>query len=210
MKDHPQDDPCRDDRAPCDCLPRPVRMNYFHGQLISERDLRTEQTYFREKLKHAHRCVHGYGILCGMEVRPVEPPEDCLPDDSARRKELRGEIALLEEELKALKQSVSEAEDKEDAEAIMERFDAVSAEREKLMQDLDQLKPDRPEDGCEDDRQPLHLVRVTCGAAIDCDGNDVILPSDRIVDVAALLKPSERDRLGDCHPHRVYLSICYE
>jgi hypothetical protein len=213
MKDHTHDDPCRDDRAPCDCLPRPVRMNYFHGQLISERDLRTEQSYFREKLKHAHRCVHGYGILCGMEVHPIDPPEECLPDDSTRRKELRAEIAKLEEELKALKERASEAEDEEEAKEIEERIDALAAEREKLMQELDRLnadRPDRPGDACEEDRQPLHVVRVTCGAAIDCNGNDVILAGDRIVDVMALLKPSERKRLADGSPHRVYLSICYE
>jgi hypothetical protein len=188
-------------------------MNYFHGQLISERDLRTEQDYFREKLKHAHRCVHGYGILCGMELRPVDPPEECLPDDSATRKELRAEIARLEAEMKALKERGGEAEDEAEAKEIEERMDAVAAEREKLMQELDRLDADRPDhadDRCEEDRQPLHLVRVTCGAAIDCDGNDVILAGDRMVDVAALLKPSDRERLDDGHPHSVYLSVCYE
>ncbi|QBX35177.1 hypothetical protein E4191_11080 [Paracoccus liaowanqingii] len=188
-------------------------MNYFHGQLICERDLRTEQTYFREKLKHAHRCVYGYGILCGMVVHPVAPPEECLPDDSARRKELRAQIARLKEELTALKEKAREAQDEKEIKEIDARIDAVAAEREKLLQELDRLNGDRPDqsdDPCEKDSPPLHLVRVTCGAAIDCNGNDVILAGDRIVDVMALLKSSEREQLADGAPHRLYLSLCYE
>lgn len=212
MKDHDHDDACRDDRAPCDCLPRPVRMNYFHGQLISERDLRTEQAYLRDKLRHAHRCLHGHGVLCGLEVSALPAPEECLPVDSARRRELRAEIARLEEEMQALKERAGETEDERERKEIETRLAAVAAEREKLRRELDRLTADRPDqsgDPC-DERPPLHRVRVSCGAAIDCAGNDVILAADRVVDLAALLRPSEREALADGGSHRVYLSLCYE
>jgi hypothetical protein len=211
MKDHDHDDACRDERGRCDCLPRGLRMNYFHGQLISERDLRAEQAYFRNKLRHAHRCLHGYGVLCGMEVGALEPPESCLPEDSARRKELGANIARLEEELRALKERATDARG-EEAKEIEARIEAIRADREQLLQALDALTRDRPDHGddpCED-RPLLHRVRVACGAAIDCHGDDVILPIDRIVDLVGLLRPAERDRLADGRPQTVYLTVCYE
>lgn len=43
------------------------RLNYFHGQLLTENDLLEEQTYYREKLK-LHNRFHGKGIVRGLEV----------------------------------------------------------------------------------------------------------------------------------------------
>ncbi|MEW8029094.1 MAG: hypothetical protein AB2809_22895 [Candidatus Thiodiazotropha sp.] len=212
MNDHSHEDICQDESGPCECLPQPVRMNYFHGQLISERDLQAEQSYFREKLRHANRCLHGYGVICGMEVHAVTPPDDCLPDESVKRKILIAEISKLESELGKLKVLESEAKDEEEAKEITERIEAVEAEREKLKSELDQLNRDRPDqsdDPCEE-RPSLHLVSVSCGAAIDCEGNDVILHRNRRVDLMGLLIPSEHSRLEDGLPHTVYLSICYE
>jgi hypothetical protein len=186
-------------------------MNYFHGQLISERDLRAEQAYFRNKLRHAHRCLHGYGVLCGMEVGALEPPESCLPEDSARRKKLRADVARLEEELRALREKAADAGDKE-AKELEARMEVIRGDREQRLQALEALTQDRPDhgDNPSEDRAELHRVRVACGAAIDCNGDDVILAIDRIVDLVGLLRPAERDRLGDGKPHTVYLTVCYE
>ncbi len=41
------------------------RLRYFHGMLLTEADLREEQTYFREKLKLHHR-LHGHGVVWGL------------------------------------------------------------------------------------------------------------------------------------------------
>ncbi|HHJ13272.1 MAG TPA: hypothetical protein ENJ79_02690 [Gammaproteobacteria bacterium] len=212
MRNPSHDDACRDDRGLCDCLPQPVRMNYFHGQLISERDLQTEQAYFRDKLRHTNRCLHGHGVICGMQVYAVPPPEDCLPDDSTRRKRLRAQIAHAEQQARALEEKAEQVNNEQERKEIEERLDDAAAEREKLKEELDLLtreRPDQSQRGCHE-RRPLSLVRVSCGAAIDCHGNDVILHRDRTVDVVDLLKPSERDQLEDGGPHTVYLSICYE
>lgn len=56
----------------CLDVPDLARLEYFHGQLLSAADLRTEQSYFREKLKLHNRCLHGHGVVCGLEVRAVE------------------------------------------------------------------------------------------------------------------------------------------
>lgn len=44
------------------------RNNYFHGKMLSARDLREEQNYFNEKRRLINRMVLGWGIVCGLEV----------------------------------------------------------------------------------------------------------------------------------------------
>lgn len=41
------------------------RLRYFHGMLLTEADLREEQTYFCEKLK-LHNRLHGHGVVWGL------------------------------------------------------------------------------------------------------------------------------------------------
>ena len=45
------------------------RLNYYHGMLLDEEDLRVEQYYFREKMK-LHNRLHGYGVVWGLELKP--------------------------------------------------------------------------------------------------------------------------------------------
>ncbi|ANW21688.1 hypothetical protein [Streptomyces clavuligerus] len=54
------------------------RLRYFHGQMLGARDFQREQDYFREKLRLRLRCLLGYGVVCGLFVRPVPPDgDDC-------------------------------------------------------------------------------------------------------------------------------------
>jgi hypothetical protein len=46
------------------------RIRYFAGQLLGEADLTQEQLYFREKARRHNRMLHGWGIVCGLAVRP--------------------------------------------------------------------------------------------------------------------------------------------
>lgn len=46
------------------------RLRYFHGMLLTEADLREEQTYFREKLK-LHNRLHGHGVVWGLCFKPA-------------------------------------------------------------------------------------------------------------------------------------------
>src|SRR5215471_15459492 len=47
----------------------------FDGQLITADDMRSEQEYFREKLRRHNRYLHGWGVVCGCEVKP-SPTKD--------------------------------------------------------------------------------------------------------------------------------------
>jgi hypothetical protein len=51
------------------------RTRYFSRQLITAADLTLDQDYFRERLRRHNRMLHGWGIVCGLEVT--------LPADAA-------------------------------------------------------------------------------------------------------------------------------
>jgi uncharacterized repeat protein (TIGR01451 family) len=44
------------------------RVRYFSRQLITADDMLTEQQYFRQKLRRHNRFLHGWGVVCGLEV----------------------------------------------------------------------------------------------------------------------------------------------
>jgi hypothetical protein len=44
------------------------RVRYFDGILLSTTDLQAEQQYLREKQKMHNRCLHGFGVVCGLDV----------------------------------------------------------------------------------------------------------------------------------------------
>jgi hypothetical protein len=65
-----QDTPVRlRECVPCD-LDRFCRNNYFTGKLLTARDLSLEQRYMRDKLRLHHRVLHGWGVVCGLRVKP--------------------------------------------------------------------------------------------------------------------------------------------
>lgn len=51
------------------------RTRFFPRQLIGPDDLTQDQIYFRDKLRRHNRFLHGWGVVCGVEVRLGQ--EDC-------------------------------------------------------------------------------------------------------------------------------------
>jgi hypothetical protein len=45
------------------------RTRYYPRQLVAAADLTQDQLYFREKSRRHNRLLHGWGIVCGAEVR---------------------------------------------------------------------------------------------------------------------------------------------
>jgi hypothetical protein len=58
-------------------LPDFLRLRYFHGQMLAACDFQREQAYFVEKLRLRNRCLHGYGVACGLLVSAVPPADSC-------------------------------------------------------------------------------------------------------------------------------------
>jgi hypothetical protein len=48
-----------------ECLERP---RFFAGQLLTEAELNSEQSYVRAKNRLHNRYLHGWGVVCGLEV----------------------------------------------------------------------------------------------------------------------------------------------
>jgi hypothetical protein len=44
------------------------RLSYVPRQLLTADDMRAEQEYFREKQRRHNRLLHGWGVVCGLEV----------------------------------------------------------------------------------------------------------------------------------------------
>jgi len=49
-------------------LVRLERVRFFPRQLLSADDLSTEQEYYLQKLRRHNRFLHGWGVVCGLEV----------------------------------------------------------------------------------------------------------------------------------------------
>lgn len=47
------------------------RARYFHGMLMTDRDFREEQTYHNDKRKLLNKMLHGWGVVCGLEIKPI-------------------------------------------------------------------------------------------------------------------------------------------
>jgi hypothetical protein len=54
---------------PCE-IPAFCRSNYYKGKLLTERELSAEQRYFIDKMRLHYVALHGWGVVCGLMVRP--------------------------------------------------------------------------------------------------------------------------------------------
>lgn len=57
-------------------IPYFERNNYFYGKLMTVRDFFAEQCYFNEKRWLINRMVHGWGVVCGLDVTLKEGETD--------------------------------------------------------------------------------------------------------------------------------------
>jgi len=57
-------------------IPYFERNNYFYGKLMTVRDFFAEQCYFNEKRWLINRMVHGWGVVCGLDVMLKEGKTD--------------------------------------------------------------------------------------------------------------------------------------
>jgi len=54
---------------PCD-IPAFCRNNYYRGKLLTERDFTDEQRYAVDKLRLHEQRLHGWGVVCGLLLKP--------------------------------------------------------------------------------------------------------------------------------------------
>jgi len=189
------------------CLQVPdfERLNYFYGQLLGVRDFQAEQAYFREKLKLHNRCLHGYGVVCGLEVVAVPFDPKCASQTAIEWQELDQERQALEEIIADLEKRIESGNDEEMAD-LQAKLDEARAALEALRRRLATLCRPTGQD------ETPGKVEIECGLALDCLGNELIVRRKLCIDIWRELTRRERQRLlddleGDGAP--VYISLCY-
>ena len=85
------------------------RNNYFYGKLMTVRDFELEQSYFIEKRKLLNRYLHGWGVVCGLEIVPHECPGmvvlrpgialDCYGNEIVVTRDVEINLASKDEEI---------------------------------------------------------------------------------------------------------------
>jgi hypothetical protein len=179
----------RQAKAACAEVPQFDRLRYFYGQMLHARDLQLEQAYFREKLKLHNRCLHGWGVVCGLDVTPPPPDPDCVPATDADYTRLTAAIAE--------KQKAREAE---------------GADRERLDAEIEELTRRRTAVGAPSDcapADPRTRAQIGCGLAIDCEGNELVVRQPLTIDIWSSLPPEDRRRVEGGETTSLYIGICY-
>lgn len=186
------------------------RLSYFHGQLLGARDFRTEQAYFRNKTKLLTRCLHGYGVVCGLVVEPAGGPEDCEPADSGRRDELERQLRELEDTRAEIEDRLQEAGEDSDAAADLKmQLAAVEAKAEAIRRQLEELPDDQPDGDGDGDGGGEPAIRITAGLGVDCRGNLLVLGHDLELNLHHALSKADRRRLEEGEAEGLWVSICY-
>lgn len=194
----------------CAPVPEFERLNFYYGQSLGVADFRSEQQYFLEKLRLHNRCLHGYGVVCGLEIEPVPTHEDCISQDDSKRAGLRASMREIEKKIAQHKQALEKGS--EDAEQIKEELEKLYAEREALQRELDGLPPCKPVD----ESIPAQVL-LNCGFALDCHGRELIVRTPVLVDIWSLLSPTQRRQIRESTDDQqdsspvveLDLSICY-
>jgi hypothetical protein len=213
------------------CLEFPElrRLNYFFGQMLGVQDFQTEQSFFREKQKLHNRCLHGYGVVCGLLVEPVPIPRDCNAKQEIEERELWDKLqALLAQQAPQPAAAPPAAQPVAPAAAAPAHEPPAPAAvapaaapqgapaaggEQPVPPDLDaQIETLRRQLGdfyrehCRE--EPRTCVRIECGLALDCHGNELIVRRPLVIDLAQWLSPIDYQRVKQ-GAHEIYVSLCH-
>jgi hypothetical protein len=202
------------------------RLNYFYGQMLSAQDFQIEQSFFRDKMKLHNRCLHGYGTVCGLIVEPVPTPTECPTEHDEEEKALREQLKKLMELKAARRQRATKEQPGPEgvppadspvttAEPSLAGGPATAPEGPASVPtpDLDaqiaavskQLE-DFYKRHCK--KAPRTHLRITCGLALDCEGNELVLRKSLLIDPVARLS-SEDYECFKRGASDIYVSLCY-
>ncbi|HEX5062214.1 MAG TPA: hypothetical protein VFV99_22745 [Kofleriaceae bacterium] len=169
----------------CLPLPRFERVKYFYGQLLGVREFQSEQSYFREKHRLHNRYLHGYGVVCGLGVSLCRhPPGPCdEPEPKHEPEKPTGEPSG--------EPPGSPTQGKPTQQMQVQGSKA-------LVHQPILVPPQMP---------PKPCIEVDCGLALDCQGNEIVVPWPTQIDLI--------DALGcDAPKHLLegkyaYVTLCY-
>ncbi|HWO25309.1 MAG TPA: hypothetical protein VNO30_41500 [Kofleriaceae bacterium] len=170
------------------------RVNYFYGQLLGVRELQAEQRYFLDKHRLHNRYLHGYGVVCGLEVKLCPRPRD--PHDP-------------DHEQYAPDHEQHAPDHEQRAVALGPRpQDLGQAAPELGQRPLPQDRLDIAEQRSEAAQPREAWLEIDRGIAIDCLGNEIVVPWLAHIDILGQLdEPDRRELL--LGSRLAYISLCF-
>lgn len=200
----------------CTPLPEFERLNYYYGQNLGVAEFLAEQQYFLEKLRLHNRCLHGWGIVCGLEVDAVPEDADCISEHDLEREALEAKLDEIEKKIESLEKKLKESADEKeqetgegvDEEKIKEELEMLKARREEIRRQLEKLPPCTPRD-----KKVSAKVLVNCGWALDCDGRELMLKHSQLLNLWQLLDRQQCRQAKSMFEQHSYIDInlilCY-
>jgi hypothetical protein len=205
------------------------RLNYFYGQLLGVQDFQAEQDYFRDKLKLHNRCLHGYGVVCGLLVEPVPIPKSCTAQEAAEEQKLLDELqSLLQQKAAASTEATAAGTPAASATASAsaptppaatsatppapeapQTDPAPAPSAPSLDSQIEELRrklADFYRQWCRE--EPHTQIKIHCGLAIDCDGNELVVRQPVLLDLLAQMSSDDCRRVKQ-GAGTVYISLCY-
>lgn len=186
-------------------IPPFQRLSYFYGQQLGPRDLQGEQAYLREKYRLVNRFLHGWGVVCGLEVVPVRHKGNAKKSPSNAAPTLPAE--------QSAEQQPSESKG-EPAEQQSVQSKGEPAEQQYAQQQGTQgttaVPYQEPSTSGPEHKKPVSGPRVIVrpGLALDCCGNDLVLRQPVVLDLWRELSPEDQKRVHSGED-TVWVSICY-
>jgi hypothetical protein len=179
-------------------VPQLQRLSYFYGQQLGPLDLQGEQAYLREKQQLANRFLHGWGVVCGLEVGPV-------PQAGGAKKPPPG--------LKVSSSATQEPATPPPGQPVPGR--SVSGQPAPPQPAPSGQPPStQPQPGLPPSQEPPKkpvtgpCVVVRLGLALDCHGDEVVLRQPVVLDLWRDLSPEDQQRVRSGHD-TLWVSICY-
>jgi hypothetical protein len=140
---------------PCD-IPAFCRSHYYRGKLLTERDFADEQQYHRDRMRLHTLALHGWGVVCGLKVRPHPhcPDRRLVVEEGLAIDRCGREIRVLKPAFIELPQSPAPAP-KPPAEPAHEHLEQSGADHA------------APPEACEPEPQPKELY--LCITYTECE-----------------------------------------
>ena len=222
------------DSASCLDIREFRRLKYFFGQMLEARDFQAEQDFFRDKHKLHNRCLHGYGVICGLLVEPVPFPKECTSKEEQEEEALWRELeALMAQKASAPANAPASpagaaapareaapasgatgaaappAAGAASAAASSSQPGAASnagADRDARIEALRRRLRDFYKEHCRE--EPRTCVEIDYGIALDCQGNELVVRRPLSIDLLQWLSPADFQRVKQ-GADRLYVSLCY-
>jgi hypothetical protein len=180
----------------CLPLPRFERVKYFYGQLLGVREFQSEQSYFFEKHRLHNRYLHGYGVICGLEVEPCRSHDPC-DEPPPKHEPPKGDPNQGDPKQGDPKQGDPKQGDPKQGDPVQYEQEG-KAPSKALVRQFQPGPLDMPKKLC---------IQVDCGLALDCQGNEIVVPWPKQLDLLEVLGCDAKKFFEE--GRQAYISLCY-